>query len=110
MIVLLPGALAAAFFAMPLSDGVRDRFLRAVVAWGVAIWALTELLGWLRMLDRRWLAIAWSALIAAAVVVSMGLRPAKADEDAASGVGQAVPPAKLAERAVGRRKRPMPLK
>jgi len=35
----------------------------------------------------------------------MGRRPAKADEDAATGVGQAVPPAILLQRAVGRRQR-----
>jgi hypothetical protein len=68
MVLLLPGALAAAFFVMPSRDGVRDRLLRAVVVWGVAIWALTELLGWLRLLDRAWLAIAWSVLILAVMV------------------------------------------
>jgi hypothetical protein len=66
MVLLLPGALATVFLALPASDGVRDRFLRASVAWGAAVWALTELLGWLRLLDRDWLATAWGMVIVAA--------------------------------------------
>jgi len=67
---------------------VRDRFLRAVVAWGVAIWALTELLGWLRMLDRLWLAMAWSVLIAAVVLYQVGQALSPANSGAESWVGR----------------------
>jgi len=66
---------------MPSAGGWRDRFLRAVVAWGVAVWTLTEALGSLRLLDRMWLAAAWAALIATQVFL-----PSKSG--ARAGVGE----------------------
>jgi hypothetical protein len=50
-----------------LPDGLRDRFLRAAVVWGVAVCVITELLGWLQILNRTSLAIAWVALALTAV-------------------------------------------
>lgn len=51
-----------------LPDGLRDKLLRAAVVWGVAVCAVTELLGWLLILNRTSLAIAWGALALSAVV------------------------------------------
>jgi hypothetical protein len=55
---------------MPFGDSWRDRFLRTAVAGGVAVWALTESLGWLGLLHRTALAIAWAALAMSAIAVA----------------------------------------
>src|SRR5579872_4137496 len=52
---------------MPPDASCRDRFLRAVVIWGVAVCALTELLGGLRLLNPTALTIAWGVLALAAI-------------------------------------------
>jgi len=52
---------------MPPDASCRDQFLRAVVIWGVALCALTELPGGLRLLNKTALAIAWSTLAVAAI-------------------------------------------
>ncbi len=54
----------------------RDRFLRALVAFGIAVWLVTEFLGALNAITRPWLLAAW-ALIAVASAVACLRRPVK---------------------------------
>jgi len=41
----------------------RDWLLRAIIAWGVAVWLLTEVMGAFHKLDRLWLVAGWAAII-----------------------------------------------
>ena len=65
LILLLPLAFAALFLAVE-SEGYRDRFLRAAVAFGVAAWALVELLSLPSAVTRWALAVAWLLVAVAA--------------------------------------------
>jgi hypothetical protein len=51
-----------------MADDFRDRMLRALVVFGVALWALTELLGMFGALRRLPLLLAWIVVILAALV------------------------------------------
>ena len=57
---------------------LRDRLLRAIVLCGVAVWALTEGLGSVRLLSRQPLAIGWAVVIASAVCVWAITDPSRA--------------------------------
>jgi len=63
---LLLGVIASLVWAVR-GDGLRDRFLRALVAFGVVLVISTELLGSLRLLSRLPLTAMWSAVLAAAL-------------------------------------------
>src|SRR5208282_3443565 len=65
LILLLPFAFAALFLAVE-SEGYRDRFLRAAVAFGVAAWAMVELLSLASAVTRWALAAAWLLVAVAA--------------------------------------------
>ena len=65
LILLLPLAFAALFLAVE-SEGYRDRFLRAAVAFGVAAWALVELLSLASAVTRLALVAAWLPVAVAA--------------------------------------------
>ena len=51
-----------------MADDFRDRMLRALVVFGVALLALTELLGMFGALRRLPLLVGWIAVIMAALV------------------------------------------
>lgn len=46
----------------------RDRFLRAIVVLGVAVWLITEVMGALHLLARWWLAGVWIAVLTTAII------------------------------------------
>jgi 4-amino-4-deoxy-L-arabinose transferase-like glycosyltransferase len=77
LILLLPAAFAALWWAAAAEDGWRDRFLRAAVAFGLTVVLLNELLSVFGALRRGPVVAGWSlALLAALARGWRGRRPA----------------------------------
>ena len=53
---------------------MRDRFLRALVLLGAAVWFITELLSGIDALRRAALIVCWTLAIAAAAILAKGKR------------------------------------
>ena len=68
MVLVIPAALIAIFFACEPRDNLRERFLRALVCFGVLIFAITEALGAFGALRPMPLLGAWIAVAAGASV------------------------------------------
>src|SRR5260370_4463528 len=60
---------------MPALDGFRDRFLRALVLFGVALFLVTELLGVFHLIRRAPLLACWTGIAAIALIVIAKRRP-----------------------------------
>ena len=69
-VIVLPIAAAAIFFAIPVADSLRDRFLRAVVIFGLALLVITETLSVFRAVARGPLVIAWLLVIGTAILLA----------------------------------------
>ena len=72
--LLLAAAFAAIFLAMPSRDGLRDRLLRAVVVFGVALFLVTESLSAFSLIRPVPLTVCWAAIIAAALLGAVKAR------------------------------------
>ena len=59
---VLIAALAAVTLAVPAQNGFRDRFLRGLVVFGVALLAITELLSSIHAVERVPLLLCWTAV------------------------------------------------
>src|SRR2546430_11355857 len=68
MVVCLLAALAALVLATPARQGFRDRFLRALVVFGLALFLITELLSPFSLVRPVPLIICWTVIFAAALV------------------------------------------
>ena len=71
---LLAAAYAAIVLAMPARDGFRDRFLRAVVVFGVALFLVTESLSAFSLIRPVPLLLCWVAIIAGALLWAVKAR------------------------------------
>ena len=67
MIVFLLAALAGLVLAMPARHGFRDRFLRALVLFGLALFAMTELLSLFNLVRPVPLMACWTAIFTVAI-------------------------------------------
>ena len=74
MIICLFAAFSALVLAVPALDGFRDRFLRAVVVFGLALFVMTESLSLFSLVRPTPLIICWTAVFAAAMVRTVRVR------------------------------------
>src|SRR6266446_5312538 len=72
---LLAAAYAAIALAIPSHEGFRDRSLRAVVVFGVALFLVTESLSTFSLIRPVPLMVCWVAIIAAALLWVIKARP-----------------------------------
>ncbi len=75
MTVCLLLTVLAALLAAVEGEGFRDRFLRALVVFGVVLVAITEGLGLIGAIRRGPLILCWSAVLLVALVLSIRQRP-----------------------------------
>src|SRR5690348_15085295 len=61
---------------MPEPEGIRDRFLRALVLFGIALFSITELLGAFHLIQCAPLLACWGGISAIALIVIVKRRPA----------------------------------
>jgi hypothetical protein len=74
LVSLLVAALASLLFALPDRDGLRDRFLRAIVFFGAALWFSTEFLGALDQLRQGPVALWWAGVTIVALTFAVRRR------------------------------------